>query len=206
VRAVSFDLDNTLVDRDAAARAWWAARLREVGATSALDEVLERDAGGHAPREPLFSWASARFGLGDGLWDRFRAEIPAFVVPDPRVGALLDRLRGRYRVGVLTNGGGALQRAKLAAAGLADRVDAVIVSEEIGVRKPAGAAFAAIRAALGVAAAGCLHVGDQPVDDVAGAQQAGLAACWVGASWPGPGPAPARRIAHVLALPEVLAC
>jgi putative hydrolase of the HAD superfamily len=206
VLAVSFDLDNTLVDRDAAARAWWTARLREVGATSALDEVLARDAGGHAPREPLFAWASATFGLGDRLWERFRAELAGFVAPDPRIRALLRRVRQRYRIGVLTNGGSALQRAKLAAAGLADEVDAVVVSEEIGARKPQGAAFAAICEALGASPGACLHVGDQPTDDVLGAERAGLAACWVGTAWRGQGPGPAMRIPHVVALPEVLRC
>lgn len=54
----------------------------------------------------------------------------------PGASDLLETLATDYRVGVLTNGVGRLQRRKLEAAGLADRVETVVVSGEVGVAKP----------------------------------------------------------------------
>lgn len=51
-------------------------------------------------------------------------------------GDLLETLAADHRVGVLTNGVGRLQRRKLEAVGLADRVETVVVSGEVGVEKP----------------------------------------------------------------------
>ncbi len=83
-------------------------------------------------------------------------------------------------VGILTNGPSALQRRKLEITGLADEVDAVAISEELGVAKPDPAAFHAAAALLGADPAGVAMVGDSPAYDIAGALGAGLAAAvWV---------------------------
>ena len=53
-------------------------------------------------------------------------------------------------------------------------VDAVVLSGEVGARKPEPAIFEAALAALGVDAAAALFVGDRLVDDVAGAAAVGM--------------------------------
>lgn len=93
---------------------------------------------------------------------------------------VLDSVRARgIRTAVVTNGPSALQRAKLAAVGLSDGFDAVIVSAEVGVQKPEAAIFASALDALGVPAEAALHIGDSQAADVAGARAAGLTAVWI---------------------------
>ena len=94
----------------------------------------------------------------------------------------IARLRGAgLRVGVLTNGPSAIQRRKLRSTGVEPLVDAVLVSEEIGVAKPDVRAFEIAAAALGAAPDRTAMVGDSLHNDVLGALAAGFArVVWVG--------------------------
>jgi putative hydrolase of the HAD superfamily len=71
-----------------------------------------------------------------------------------------------------------MQRRKLAVLGFEHTFDAILVSEEEGVRKPDAEIFRRALARCGVAAHEALFVGDHPVADVEGAYRAGLVAVW----------------------------
>jgi putative hydrolase of the HAD superfamily len=99
------------------------------------------------------------------------AEIAA-IEPPARVADVLSTLRDRgYRLGVLTNGVSAFQRAKLDAHDLTAEFDAVVVSDEAGAHKPDERPFEL--------ATGCLPadeyvmVGDSYEADVEGARAMG---------------------------------
>ena len=79
----------------------------------------------------------------------------------------------------MTNGEGDIQRAKVRAAGLDLLVDAVAVSSDVGVHKPAPDVFLAALNALDVAPADAGMVGDHPVNDVLGAVRLGIRAAWL---------------------------
>ena len=87
------------------------------------------------------------------------------------------RERG-LKLAVITNGENAMQRRKMAAMGVEQFFDAVLVSEDEGVRKPDAEIFRRALARCGVAAHEAVFVGDHPVADVEGAQRAGLTAVW----------------------------
>lgn len=92
---------------------------------------------------------------------------------------VLAAVRGEgLRTALITNGPSALQRGKLATVGL-DGFDAVVISGELGHRKPQREIFAHALAVLGVRPQDALHVGDNQVADVAGAREAGLTAAWI---------------------------
>ncbi|GAA3299390.1 hypothetical protein GCM10020295_37490 [Streptomyces cinereospinus] len=101
----------------------------------------------------------------------------------------LEELRtSGWRIGVATNGATDIQQAKLRATGIFDRVDAVCISEETGARKPGVAMFQeAVRRCGGAHdGVGMWVVGDDPVNDMAGAREAGFLTVWIdrGRSWP----------------------
>jgi FMN phosphatase YigB (HAD superfamily) len=77
---------------------------------------------------------------------------------------------------VLTNGMTDLQRDKLGRIGLGDAVDVFAASQDVGAVKPDPDAFAAVAERLGVGAQETAMVGDNPVNDIAGALDAGWAA------------------------------
>ena len=88
---------------------------------------------------------------------------------------LLDRLRGRYRLGLVSNyPDGAAIRASLEKVKLAQYFQSVIVSGDIGYCKPHPLPFWRSAAELGVAPGEIVFVGDNWLADVQGAKRAGM--------------------------------
>ena len=88
--------------------------------------------------------------------------------------ALLDWLRGRYRLAVVSNFDYTpTVRRILAESGILGRFETVVVSDAVGWRKPRPDIFQRALADMGVGAGDCLFVGDRPDIDVAGAKGVG---------------------------------
>lgn len=106
------------------------------------------------------------------------AEYEAMRPPD-EVRATLSALSAAadYRVGVCTNGVGSWQRDKLDHAGIADLVDATVVSYEAGAHKPDPAPFERAESAL--PADRRVMIGDSEEADVGGARDRGWEAVHV---------------------------
>jgi putative hydrolase of the HAD superfamily len=108
-------------------------------------------------------WASARHLHPDAHW-------------------LLEEVRARgLRIGIVSNTFDPpdLLHADLAADGVAERVDAIVFSSEIGLRKPAPQIYQAVLGALGVKPADALFVGDRVREDVEGPAALGMRTCLV---------------------------
>jgi FMN phosphatase YigB (HAD superfamily) len=191
-RFVLFDLDNTLIDRQAAYERWARgfAANRELDA-EAVQVLCAADEDGFATRQAVFETARQMFSLHesvDALIADYRREYPTFFEPDPAVIGSLGRLRANgFRVGVVTNGPPS-QREKLDRAGLRPLVDGICISEEYGIEKPDRRIFAeAIRrccAPLNPNGIGWM-VGDSARHDVAGGRSSGLRTIWLsrGRTW-----------------------
>ena len=92
----------------------------------------------------------------------------------------LARLRARTpRLGLVTNGAAAAQRAKIERFDLAGYFDVIVVEGEFGAGKPDARVFAHASAALGADPSRALMAGDDYACDVLGAQRAGLHAVWI---------------------------
>ncbi len=96
------------------------------------------------------------------------------VVPFADVVPVLRQLRLHYTLISFTNG-----NAEVQATPLRDRFDFNFRSQELGVRKPETQAFALMLERIGLPAHAVLHVGDNVVDDVQGARDAGLKSAWI---------------------------
>jgi HAD superfamily hydrolase (TIGR01549 family) len=108
-------------------------------------------------------WASARHLHPDAHW-------------------LLDEVRARgLRIGIVSNTFDPpdLLHADLAADGVAERVDAIVFSSEIGLRKPAPRIYQVVLEQLGVEPADALFVGDRVREDVQGPAALGMRTCLV---------------------------
>lgn len=119
-------------------------------------------------------------GLALGLTEIHMAQIRSRARVRAHHGAILERLRRRVRLGVCSNFSHApTARSILEDAGLLRFLDAVVISEEIGVRKPRREIFEAAVERLGVRAEETMHVGDALEADVGGAAAAGLTPVWI---------------------------
>ena len=144
-----------------AVRAWSAGYRRETWRRALGDDGIVDDDLADELAERLVAERRARH-------EAFADAVPA-----------LDALRGGHRLALLTNGASCLQREKLAASGLADRFDAIVVSADLGVGKPDAAVYERALRALDAERAGAVMVGDSLRNDVDGALAAGLRAIWV---------------------------
>lgn len=108
----------------------------------------------------------------DELVDRLRdAECSATRVSDPARESL-QALAAENDLGILTNGVGEFQRAKLVHHDLCEHFETVIVSAEVGAHKPDPAMFE--RAKTAIDADRYVMVGDDYEADVQGARAAGF--------------------------------
>src|SRR4029078_10256011 len=185
-RAILFDLDDTLYDL----RSYWRRRLYE-----AIDDVLaryphfDRDALVHrAISEKVYIEKLPAFLRSQGVDDEQliaaahelfgRDWFGRLILFDDAV-QTLEALRPRFKLGLGTNVPSRTQRPKIEQFRLIDYLDLLIVSEEVGVAKPAPAIFAMARERLGVAPNEALFVGDSPEFDLRGAAAAGMPFVWM---------------------------
>lgn len=114
---------------------------------------------------------------------------------------VLDRLTGLYRLGSMTNG-----NADVYHIGIGHYFDFVITSAEIGQSKPHPEIFQAAIDLSGLPPEQLLHIGDDPVRDILGANALGIRTVWVNRGlkpWPG-GKVPDAVIRNISELPGLL--
>jgi putative hydrolase of the HAD superfamily len=198
---------------------WYAAPThpycKAIGISS-WEGLWCRFEGDHEPMTALRAWAPtyrreawanalADQGIDDPelaaeLGERFGVERRARHHTFPDVPAALAALTGPMVI--VTNGASCLQREKLAASGLGPRFDAVVVSGDLGVRKPDASVF---RHALGLVGADHgVMIGDSLASDIDGALGAGLDAVWINRFGDGPGRDGVPEIADLSGLADAL--
>ncbi len=97
----------------------------------------------------------------------------------PGTSEMLSKLKGRYRLGLLSNFTHAPAAKKIIdRVGLASLFGVVLISGDLGYRKPHPLVFRRLIEQLRVEKDEILYVGDDPEPDITGAQRAGLQAVW----------------------------
>ena len=94
----------------------------------------------------------------------------------------LERLAGRHRLAVISNG-----FADLEAIGIGDRFEVIVSAHEVGASKPDPRIFAACIARMGLPPATMIYAGDDPANDVLAPRASGLRSAWInrgGQDWP----------------------
>jgi putative hydrolase of the HAD superfamily len=179
-RAIVFDLDETLYRE----RRFALSGYRSVARAVERDFDVSREAAFRSMalsfrrgrRACVFQDLASRFGLSQSTvpaWvECYRAHEPQLRLT-PSVRRTLERLRGRWRVGVLTNGLPLVQAAKVKALGLDSFVDAVTYADDFG-GKPNPAAFWEILSRLGADPTNAVFAGDDPQRDIDGARRVGM--------------------------------
>ncbi len=112
---------------------------------------------------------------------RLHEEMELSIRPDlaPGIKAALDDLKGKYKLGVISDAifsPGRVLRKLLEAEDLLGYFESFIFSDELGCSKPAARVFEAAAAELGVKPAQLVHIGDRESNDVAGPQAIGARA------------------------------
>ncbi|GAA4598132.1 HAD family hydrolase [Planotetraspora phitsanulokensis] len=184
-RLALFDLDNTLIDLDAAFVSWAEEFAEDHGlGQDGVGWLLSLDRNGLPHRELFFRAVRDQFRLShpvEDLWAAYRRRMPYLVECRPEVLAGLSELRAEgWRVGIVTNGMADNQLGKIQRTGLADVVHGYALSGAEGIRKPDIGLFeiAAQRCGATLSMGGWM-VGDHFIKDIAGGRTASLRTVWI---------------------------
>lgn len=193
VKALLFDLDDTLYDRGATFYRWANAFIQSYLPASEHDAALALlctlDAQGMAPRTALFSSFQLSYpGLYEvgTLIEMYYQQFPAYM-EYAHLESLLSVISQLHMpIGIVTNGFIRQQQPKIATLGLDTITSCIFISERFGAEKPSASLFRAAAAKLQVPMEQILFVGDNPTVDIYGANQVGMKTLWIhhGAEWP----------------------
>jgi HAD superfamily hydrolase (TIGR01509 family) len=186
IRAVLFDLDDTLYPQASFLDAAWVAVADAAApygiAPAVLHAALTAVAAEGSDRGRIIDRALVRIHADavpvGPLLAAFRGCSPARLPLYPGAREALAQVRSHAFTGLVTDGEVQGQRVKIRALGLEDAFDTIVYSDDLGraFRKPHPAPFEHLLARLGVPADAAVMIGDRPDKDVAGAAAAGLRA------------------------------
>lgn len=192
IKAVVFDLDHTLFDRHGTLKSL-VPRLREdfsvnsnmtdgeIGEIwcraddslvySGWEYILE-----NLCEKGVFTKAPSFPDYRDFLFRNFAVTA----VPFPETIPMLRELRSRgLKTGLITNGEHNLQYAKIGLLGLGSYFDEIIATGDYGIHKPDRGIFDIMCEKMGLKPEEMVYVGDNPVNDIMGARNAGWKTVWM---------------------------
>lgn len=190
VKAVFFDLDGTLLDRDTSVRQFVEAqydrlidRLGHIPKADYVARFIALDCRGHVWKDKVYQALAEEFKIGDISWqtllEDYETQFQFHCVPFYGLLEMLSELKQqKYLLGIVTNGFKVFQCRSIDELGIKDYLDVVLVSEEEKVRKPQVEIFQKAMDSLNVSASESVFVGDNPKADIAGAKRAKMSAIW----------------------------
>lgn len=197
-RHLFFDLDRTLWDFDAAAevafeKIYEQYHLKDLGIPSAhefhevyhplneelwelyrADQITKEELNRTRFMKPLEHYGIHDEALADHLSEDYVYWSPRIVRLVPGTMELLDYLKPKYHLHLITNGFEEVQHTKLSGSGLEPYFETLTVSEEVGVKKPNPEIFHYALKKAGATPEESLMIGDEMAVDIDGARAAGM--------------------------------
>ena len=198
IKAVLFDLDNTLLDRDRGFTAFCKSLYhnnRIMCRTHTEEEAVKLitlfDSKSKRSRQVMLTelmkqWPKVFQNLSEAV-EFYETNYPKMLILESSTKILLQDLR-KWRVpsAIVTNGDVLLQTNKDRESGLNNLVDATVISEEVGAEKPDKEIFQKALSLINASPSSTLFVGDTPETDILGAKNIGMVSAWVhrNRDWP----------------------
>lgn len=112
--------------------------------------------------------------IGARFWNEAMKRLPLGALLMPHAREILEYLRPRYKMYILSNGFSELQAQKMQSSGIAHYFDGVVLSDDIGVNKPHRSIFEHALRIAGTTADRALMIGDNYEVDAKGAHGVGM--------------------------------
>ncbi|MET3688633.1 putative hydrolase of the HAD superfamily [Priestia megaterium] len=190
IKAVIFDLDGTLLDRDSSLKLFiqdqyrrYSKELAHIPKQEYISRFIELDHKGYVWKDKVYQQLLNEYDplnlTWEGMLDDYLHYFPAHCVPFLHMEDVLKELKKKgLLLGMITNGFTDFQWMNIRALGIDHYFDTILVSEQEGIKKPHKDIFLRALKVLDVSAEESVYIGDHPENDVLGARGAGMHAVW----------------------------
>ena len=188
MKAIIFDLDQTLIDRTKTVRKYLNGQYDRFATELSCSQdafttsVMRTQKNGYADKLTAYEESMEELGQSveaEVLLTDFKATYGLDGELYPNIKEMLAKVSERYVLGMVTNGRTNTQNAKIDSAGIREFFKVIKVSETEGVSKPNEEIYLRCLADLGLSAEECVFVGDHPVSDIAGPKSLGMKTVWI---------------------------
>lgn len=187
IKAVLFDLDGTLLDRDESVKSFIHHQhdriLGHIPQEKYVQRFIELDQRGYVWKDKVYQQLIKEFGITEQTWEEllqdYLDQFKNHCVPFPNLIRMLEELKNRnLQLGVISNGRGQFQLDNIKALGIEKYLDCILISEWEGLKKPDPEIFRTALERLRVLPHQAIFVGDHPENDVKVAQHVGMKGVW----------------------------
>ncbi|KYC99902.1 2-haloalkanoic acid dehalogenase [Heyndrickxia sporothermodurans] len=190
IKAVLFDLDGTLLNRDLSVREFICDQyhrfyrfLGHIPKEKYVSKFIELDCRGYVWKDKVYEQLVNEYNIHtitpEQLLEDYITQFKNSCVLYPNLIVMLEMLKdNNMKLGMITNGKGQFQMDNVAALGIENYFDAILISEWEGCKKPEPQIFEKALRKLNVSASESLFVGDHPDNDVKAAENAGMKGIW----------------------------
>ena len=193
IKAVFFDYDNTLGNRYLSSYNTYKELITEYRpdlledpllVEALLQDMTTYDQFGNVATDYVLKRVQGKYGITFDLKDPYRwwndTHCKNAVLWEDTM-PTLEKLKEKYKLGIITNGDAYGQSTKIRITKLDIIVDDFVVSGEIGIHKPDKRIFETACRRLDVKTEESVYVGDTFGNDILGAVRAGMIPIWI---WP----------------------
>lgn len=216
-KAIIFDLDNTLINRQQAAYHCYKdivlkyiphIKEDQSEVENAVQYALNCDEFGHISKAIPIHKLASKYEINEHVENEmlahWYANFASYTIPFEGSKEVVLKLKEKYKLGILTNGTVEVQGGKLKKLGYADLFDAIVISGEDNIHKPELQPYEKCCKLLGVKREECIFVGDTFHTDIIGAIRANMFPVWLNYDRSRPSTYPIIRIYNILELLEVI--
>ena len=190
IKAVLFDLDGTLLNRDASVEKFINAqyeRLNEwvghIQKETYVSRFIELDGRGYVWKDKVYQQMVAEFNITGLTWGQLLHDyvnhFKEYCVPFPNLHEMLSSLANQSIVlGIISNGKEQFQMDNIKALGIEKYFKTILISEKEGMKKPDPRIFMKALLQLTISPKECVFVGDHPINDVKASKDVGMLGVW----------------------------
>jgi putative hydrolase of the HAD superfamily len=189
INAILFDLDDTLLDRSKTfdlyceylVNKFFPNTIQNKG--DIILKIKGMDRNGYENRNIFYEKIIDTWNLkhkAEELENNWFEQFDTFAVPENKLMDTLKYLTNRkYKLAIITNGSNSMQNRKIDALGIRTYFDEIIISSDVGMKKPDKNIFLLTCDKLKILPSEAVYIGDNYEVDILGAVDAGLKAIWI---------------------------
>lgn len=190
VKAIIFDLDGTLLNRDASVKVFVDSqherlnkKLDHIPIDTYMTRFIELEKRGYVWKDKVYQQLVDEFDIKQITWEEllqdYISQFKDSCVPFPNLIKMLEELKSNnLLLGMITNGYGQFQMDNIKSLGIEKYFDVILVSEWEGIKKPDPRIFNKVLKILNVPPNEAIFVGDHPENDVLAAKKVGMKGIW----------------------------